>query len=156
MSSGGRAVIAAGLVVLSVVAWATAGEAQDSSATPPARGDVQVLRERVAAFWAARFAGDSKGQWELLEPRGRGRMTPQEYAGGPSALRYLAYQVEDAVVNGFFATVAVRVIVQPILPSAARAPMQTVVVQDRWIRIGGVWYRSVDDEGPDPAPGRRS
>ena len=49
-----------------------------------------------AAFWAARVAGDPKAQWELLEPRGRGRMTPLEYVPGPGAMKYLAYQVETA------------------------------------------------------------
>jgi hypothetical protein len=156
MSKGGRTVIATGLVMLSVVGWATAGEAQNPSATPSAGGDVQALRERAAAFWAARLAGDSKGQWELLEPRGRGRLTPQEYAGGPGALRYLAYQVEDATINGYFATVRVRLMLQPLLPSLVRVPVQTVVAQDSWIRVGGVWYHSLDDEEQDQSQGRRS
>lgn len=148
----------AGLVVLSVVAWATTGGAQSSSASGPAAssGDVEVLRERAAAFWAARLAGDPKNQWELLEPRGRGRMTPQEYVGGRQAVRYVAYQVEDATVNGYFATVRVRVLFQPIVPSPRRVPVQALVLEDKWIKVGGVWYRRLDDEDLGRSEGRES
>ena len=111
--------------------------------------DVERLRERAAAFWAARVAGDPNAQWELLEPRGRGRMTPLEYVPGPGALKYLAYQVEDATVDGYFADVSVRILVQPILPTARRAKIgpSGTMVKDRWVRIGGTWYRSLEQEG---------
>lgn len=149
---GRRAVMAAGLVVLSAGAWATTGWTQTSSAAPPppvaSSGDVQALRERASAFWAARMAGDYTGQWELLEPRGRGRLTPQEYAAGRGSVVYVAYQVEDATVNGYFATVKVRILVQPIIPSGRRVPVQAAVVDDKWIRVGGAWYRRLDDESP--------
>ena len=142
--------VAAGLVVLSAVACATTGGAQSSSAAPPApvasNGDAQVLRERAAAFWAARMAGDARGQWELLEPRGRGRMTPQEYAADRGGVRYVAYQVEDATIDGYFATVKVRLLFQPVLPTLRRVPVQAVVAGDRWIKVGGAWYRRLDDE----------
>ena len=152
MSKGIRVVMATGVVVLSVVAWATTAGAQSSSAASPApvasSSDVQALRERAATFWAARMAGDYKSQWELLEPRGRGRLTPQEYAAERGGIRYVAYQVEDATVNGYFATVKVRLLFQPILPSGRAVPVQGVVADDRWIRVGGAWYRRLDDEDP--------
>jgi hypothetical protein len=119
-------------------------------ASTPARGaeDVEVLRQRAAAFWAARIEGDVKAQWELLEPRGRGRMVPADLAPARGAVKYLAYQVEDATVNGYFATVAVRLLVQTILPTASQQPRKVVpstsVVKESWVRIGGVWYRSLE------------
>ena len=78
-------------------------------------------------------------------PAGRGRFTPLEYVPGPGALKYLAYQVENATVNGYFADVSVRILVQPILPAARKAKIgpSSTVVQDRWVRIGGTWYRSL-------------
>ena len=159
MSKGVRAAMAAGLVVLSAVAWTTTGGAQSSSAAPSASviagGEVQDLRERAAAFWAARLAGDYKGQWELLEPRGRGRLTPQEYAAERGNILFVAYQVEDATVNGYFATVKVRVLFQPVLPIPRRIPVQALVTDDRWIRVGGVWYHRLDDEGPSQSQGRQ-
>jgi hypothetical protein len=129
--------------------------AQGVSSTPPASGgagaasDVERLRERAAAFWAARVAGDPKAQWELLEPRGRGRLTPLEYVPGPGALKYLAYQVENATVSGYFADVSVRILVQPILPTTHKAKVgpQSTMVNDRWVRIGGTWYRSLEQQG---------
>jgi hypothetical protein len=129
--------------------------AQDASSTPPApegavaASDVERLRERAATFWAARVAGDPKAQWDLLEPRGRGRLTPIEYVPGPGAMKYLAYQVENATVSGYFADVSVRILVQPILPVTRKAKVgpQSTVVTDRWVRIGGTWYRSLEQEG---------
>jgi hypothetical protein len=114
-----------------------------------AASEVERLRERAAAFWAARVAGDPNAQWELLEPRGRGRFTPLEYVPGPGAMKYLAYQVENATVSGFFADVSVRLLVQPILPAARKTKIgpSSTLVQDRWVRIGGTWYRSLEQEG---------
>jgi hypothetical protein len=125
-------------------AASTAAASAEASAS-----DVERLRERAAAFWAARVAGDPKAQWELLEPRGRGRLTPLEYVPGPGALKYLAYQVENAAVDGYFADVSVRILVQPILPAARKAKIgpSGMVVKDRWVRIGGTWYRSLEQEG---------
>jgi hypothetical protein len=128
---------------------------RDAASPPPASGDavaaseVERLRERAAAFWAARVAGDPNAQWELLEPRGRGRLTPLEYVPGPGAMKYLAYQVENATVSGYFADVSVRLLVQPILPVTQKSKVgpSSTVVQDRWVRIGGTWYRSLEQQG---------
>jgi hypothetical protein len=148
-----RALLAAGLVSLEVVGWAASVPGQGLSASSAPLGseaDVLALRERAAAFWAARVAGDAQAQWQLLEPRGKGRLTAQEYGADLGGGRYLAYQVEDATVNGFFATVKVRLLVQQVLPpsSARRSiPPQATVLDDGWIRIGGVWFRRLDDGG---------
>jgi hypothetical protein len=128
---------------------------QGASSTIPAPGgavaasDDERLRERAAAFWAARVAGDPKAQWELLEPRGRGRLTPLEYVPGPGAMKYLAYQIENATVSGYFADVTVRILIQPILPTTHKAKIgpTSTVVTDRWVRIGGTWYRSLEQQG---------
>jgi hypothetical protein len=142
--------IAAGLVIWGGVAWGAPAAAESTSApgqtVSPA--EVQTLRERAAAYWAARMAGDDKGQWELLEPRGRGRLTPQEYAAERRGLRYLGYQIEDANIEGYFATVKVRLLFQPILPRLTSVAPQTVLMDDRWIRVGGAWYRQLDDRKP--------
>jgi hypothetical protein len=136
----------------------TPAEAQSPSGAPiaspatPAAAAADRLRERAAAFWAARVAGDSKAQWELLEPRGRGRLTPAEYDASGGAVKYVAYQVEDASIDGYFATVRVRIIAQPILPIAQGRKIgpASVVATDRWVRIRGIWYRSLEQEGGEP------
>ena len=75
-------------------------------------------------------------------------MAPAEYGGVPRAVKYLAYQVEDANVRGYFGTVKVRLIVQPVLPTAPtrRIAPAAVVVDDAWVKIQGTWYRSLEQE----------
>lgn len=152
---------AAWFLALPLPAWPAAAVAQTSPTAPtnaptaafpgaPAAtiGDVERLRERAAAFWAARVAHDPTKQWELLEPRGQGRVTAAEYGGVVRAVKYLAYQVEDANVHGYFAKVKVRLIVQPVLPSAPqrRVAPAAVVIEDSWVRVRGTWYRTLEQE----------
>ena len=144
-----RILLVVWLTGLGVVAGIGSGAAQGSapSAAPAATdSEIETLRERVAAYWAARVAGDAETQWRLLEPRGSGRITAQEYGAAPQGGRYLAYQVEDATINGYFATVKVRLVVQQILPSPGAKPLPpvTTYVEDGWVRIKGVWYRRFD------------
>jgi hypothetical protein len=141
------AVIAVELVALACLGCATPARTESLSASPPPVSDdqVQTLRERAAAYWAARMAGDDQVQWELLEPRGRGRLTPQEYGAGRRGIRYLGYQVEDATIDGYFATVKIRLLFQAILVRLATVPVQTVVMNDQWVRVGGTWYRQLED-----------
>jgi hypothetical protein len=117
-----------------------------TSVSSASTGDTDVVRERAAAFWAARVSGDYAKQWELLEPRARGRMTVQEYATPRNVVKYLAYQVEDAKVEGFFAKVRVRLVVQPTLPFAPqrRVAPSAAVVEDPWVKVQGTWYHATD------------
>jgi hypothetical protein len=52
-------------------------------------------------------------------------------------------------VSGYFADVSVRLLVQPILPAERKTKIgpSSTVVQDRWVRIGGTWYRSLEQQG---------
>ncbi len=132
---------------------ATRVSTEPISAAPagPALGsteDVANLRARAAAFWAARTTVDAAKQWELLEPRGRARLAVAEYGGVPRAVKYLAYQVEEASVIGYFATVKIRLIVQPVLPTSSQksVPPSAVVIDDKWVRIQGTWYRALEQE----------
>jgi len=144
------ALITAPILASGVFAFATPAWPQGSAAPAPVVSDegVQALRERTAAYWAARMAGNEERQWELLEPRGRGRVTAKEYASERSGLRYLGYQVEDASVSGYFAIVKVRLLFQPTSPKLSNIPVQTVLLDDHWIRVGGLWYRQLDDRQP--------
>ncbi len=157
MRSWVRTLLAAGLVVLAGVGCSTSvpGQGVSASSAPMAsEAEILALKERAAAFWAARVAGDVDAQWRLLEPRWTGRMTAAEYGSDLTGGRYLAYQVEGVAVNGFFATVKVRLLVQQILPPSAsgrvRLSPQGTVVEEGWIRIGGVWYRRLGAGGPVP------
>ena len=125
---------------------APADESAPATAVPTE--DVENLRQRAAAFWAARVSLDPTKQWELLEPRGQGRVSAAEYGGAPRAVKYLAYQVEEANVRGYFAKVKVRLIVQPVLPTAPhrRVAPSAVLIEDSWVRVRGTWYRVLEQE----------
>lgn len=135
------AAITAGLLAL--------GAASPSPGNTASDAEVQTLRERAAAYWAARMTGDDKVQWDLLEPRGRGRVTPQEYATERRGIQYLGYQIETASIDGFFAVVKVRLLFQ--VPQLASVAPQTVLMDDRWVRVGGAWYRQLDERKPQKA-----
>src|SRR5262245_34448298 len=145
--------IGAGLSMLACVAGGAAAAADNTASPRPAvsEAEVQTLRERAAAYWAARMAEDDKAQWELLEPRGRGRITPQEYASERRGIKYLGYQIETATIDGYFATVKVRLLFLPILPRLTSVGPQTVLMDDPWIRVGGAWYRQLDERKPQRA-----
>ena len=171
-TAGGRA---RGLLTGAALAVAALLAASSSTAQTPAPGsagvaaaaaepvgssaDIEQLRARAAAYWAARVAGDANKQWELLEPRGRGRTTPGEYAMERGAMKYLGYQVEDATVEGYFGTVKVRLLVQPLLVAHGKGPTPPAafLLPDKWVRVQGVWYHVLEDESTGKAgPGGAS
>jgi hypothetical protein len=156
MRRAGRAVLVVGLVVIGSVGGGAVGRvarvfgqgAAPASAPTASEAEVQALTERAAKFWAARVSGDLETQWRLLEPRWQGRMTAAEYGSDLTGGRWLAYKIEGAAVNGIFAAVKVRLLVQQAAAPASafqvRIRPQATVAEDAWIRIGGVWYRRLD------------
>ena len=132
-----------------------AAEAKAAPA-PSAEDEIMVLKQRAAAFWQARINRDFRAQWELLEPRVKGRVAADEYSAGRGGVRYLAYQVEDVTTTGLFATVKVRVLAQPAVAALVgrRITPQAVLLDDPWVRVGGVWYRRLesDESGPPQRP----
>lgn len=152
-----RAMAMGGAAALCTLGWAVPAVSQNAPGAPPAApaptatpaastANLDALKERAAAFWAARVSGDFTKQWEFLEPRGRGRTTAAEYAAPRGVVKYLAYQVEDAKRSGSFARVKVRLIVQASLPIAQqrRITPSTAIVDDLWVTIGGTWYRTLE------------
>ncbi len=136
-----------------------AGDPKAGPAAAPASPDeTMALKRRVAGFWMARVKGDFLAQYAYLEPRQKGRIAPQEYGRGGGVAEFLAYQVEDAAIDGSFATVQVRVLVRVNLPLATKqrtGPVATLL-PDQWIRVDGTWYRieePADGAGAGPTPG---
>jgi hypothetical protein len=123
--------------------------------TRPGQDESLALRQRAAEYWAARVARDYRTQWELSEPRLKGRMTPEEYSAGRGAIQYLGYDVGDADIKGSFASVQVKVIARVTLPgSQAKPVVRTATVPDGWVKVEGIWYRRADQaEGSPGTPG---
>lgn len=151
-----RTIVGLGAVVIhTATGVAGAQPAPTAPMAAPAQDEMLRLRERTAAFWAARVARDFRAQWELLEPRVKGRVSAEEYASGRGALRYLGYEVGEATIDGAFATVKVRVIAQlpPIGGPGQRPMLHAGLVEDRWIKVDGIWYRNQDqDRGEQQSP----
>jgi hypothetical protein len=115
------------------------------TAAQPAQDEALTLRQRTAEYWAARVARDYKTQWELSEPRLKGRITAEEYAQGKGAIHYLGYEVGDASIDGNFAKIDVKVIARITVPNSRAKPVvRTQTVPDAWIKVEGVWYRRAD------------
>jgi hypothetical protein len=148
-----RGVLGLALAVLALGLGAGVSTAQGTAPAPtpgtPAAPDELAVRQRAAEYWAARVAKDYRAQWELSEPRLKGRTTVEEYAAGRGAIQYLSYDVGDADIKGSFASVQVKVIARITLPgSKAKPVVKTQTVPDAWIKVEGVWYRRADQESP--------
>ena len=150
--------LAAGLTGLTSATRAQTVQPAATGPAPTQAQEAEVLRQRVADFWFARVNRDFKAQWDLLEPRFKGRVPAQAYAGGRGSIQYIAYQVEEADIQGPFAEVKVKVLAQPISPRLRDrrvASVRAVTVSDKWVRVKGVWYRRMDraQEAPEyPTP----
>ena len=150
-------VVIAGIVLVSTAASGSGhAQAPPSTGGAPAATDDQPLAElkkRVLAYWEARVKKDYRAEYDLLEPRARARVSPDEYGRGRT-VQYLAVQVEGAEQNGNFARVNVRLLVRLILPIPARVQARTdsTQIEDHWVLIGGAWYRSSEADAGVAGP----
>jgi hypothetical protein len=138
----------------------TSAQAPGTAATPaaatPAPDETLTLRQRAAEYWMARTKRDYRAQWELSEPRLKGRMSPEQYGAGKGAIHYLGYEVGDAKIDGHFATVEVKVIARITVASQPTQPLvRTATVNDGWVKIEGVWYRRADQPEGTPQDSAR-
>ena len=150
-----RRAMRSGLLLAAVLLGGVAAAEEKAVPAPSAEDEIMVLKERAAAFWQARIKRDFRAQWELLEPRIKGRVSADEFMVGRGGVQYLGYQVEDATVTGAFATVKVRVLAQPAaaILGGRRVTPQAALLDDPWIRVGGVWYRRLESDQSSPPGG---
>jgi hypothetical protein len=159
-----RVVLGGAALAAALLASAPAGApalAQQPAVTaapeaPSSPEEVMALRRRAAGYWQAKFARDFATQYDYLEPRERGRTSPEELAQkSGTGLEVLGYQVEDAVIRESFATVQVRLLVRPNHPllQGHRIGPQAMVIPDQWVRVGGTWYRVARPEAQSAGGG---
>jgi hypothetical protein len=136
-----------------LVATAGCGSIQSQQPTVVAGSpaDLQALRERAQAYWAARVAKDLRAQYAMLEPRAKAHIDADGY-GRDRIVEYLAAQVEDVKVAGSFGRVSVRLLVRVVHPLLGQPQTRSALGDDHWVRIGGVWYRSLEAERGVPEP----
>jgi hypothetical protein len=142
------------LAILVLGAAGPPGAAAQGAPATSADASLVALRERVLAYWNARVKRDYRAEYDLLEPRARARTSADEYGRG-RAVEYMAAQVEDVEQRGNFARVTVRLLVRISYPLAGMASRtEATALQDSWVRIGGVWYRTEEADlgGTPPWP----
>lgn len=148
------------IILLLALLGATTGcgsiQSQQPAIVVGSPADIQALRERAQAYWAARVAKDLRAQYAMLEPRARAHVDADGY-GRERIVEYLAALVEDVKVAGSFGRVSVRLLVRVVHPLLPRPETRSSLGEDHWVRIRGVWYRSLEAERgvpePWPAPG---
>jgi hypothetical protein len=138
------------------IAGAVPGQAQGPAGA--ADPSLEQLKARVQAYWDARVKKDYRAEYDLLEPRERARVSPDEYGRGRN-LEYTAAQVESVERRGNFARVAVRLLVKVTFPTGALGPVRTptprtqsALLDDYWVLVGGAWYRTEESDRRRPPP----
>ena len=147
--------LALGLVVVGAPPPASDAQPQPAAgapATPAPDASLEPLKQRVLAYWNARVRKDYRAEYDLLEPRARARVNPDEYGRG-RVVEYLAAQVERVERRGSFARVDVRLVVKVLHPLAGPSGRtDSTVLRDHWVLIRDVWYRSEEADLGAPGP----
>lgn len=115
------------------------------------RADRQVarLRERVAKFWSDRLVSDWGGNYDLMDPFLRERMTREAYISQQFKTIYHAFEIKDLKIEENTAHVAIRYTAEvPEIISMGRkfsAPKREEEITEEWIWVDGDWYRVYKD-----------
>jgi hypothetical protein len=115
------------------------------------RADRQVarLRERVSQFWSDRLKSDWGGNYDLMDPFLRERMTREAYIGQQFKTIYHAFEIKDIKVEENSAQVTIRYTVEiPEIISFGRkwsAPKREEEITEEWIWVDGDWSRVYKD-----------
>jgi hypothetical protein len=137
------------LIAVLLLAWGLAGGEEPKQ--EPATAELKLIKERAARYWEAKLARDFRTQYEMLEPRVRGRLPFEDFIKGKGVVEYLGATVEDAQVTGNFATVTLRIrarVRHPMLRPTP--PPKETTALERWVRVRGVWYRTLEEVPPPP------
>jgi hypothetical protein len=127
---------AAALAVL-LTACASAGPAK------PQASAAQTALERSVARWQAIIEGRPDAAWEMLTPGARSAKPREIYAQEwkQKPVHYTAVAPVDEICDQDACTVTVELAYDVRIPLAGVGTQQAeAVLDERWVRIDGVWY----------------
>lgn len=102
----------------------------------------ESLKERAEAFWRARFNGDAAEEYALLEPRVKKVLSLKEFLSQAGGIKYHAFSVEKAEVEGSRGRVWVRYKWSVKVPGKASEFIQEAYQDHEWVLEDGIWYRT--------------
>ncbi|PWB80189.1 MAG: hypothetical protein C3F08_05010 [Candidatus Methylomirabilota bacterium] len=111
------------------------------------------LRERAAAYWEARVAGDLITAYQLHEPNFRKKVTLTAFAQGRGVSTVFDYEITAVRIEGdkgFVTTKVNYTITHPMLAKPVEPRWRDIEEQWRW--VNGEWYRRFRFPMGDPYP----
>jgi hypothetical protein len=108
-----------------------------------------LLRERVKAYWEGMIKKDLKTPYETHDPFYKARIPFEYYASHRGPMVYLAYSIEDVIIQGNIATVKIKVTYEipriTILGKDTSMPPKEVTAEDTYLFLDNTWYRKYVD-----------
>jgi len=127
-------------------------DVQGERYTASDRGDTHLerLRERVSKFWSDRLVSDWGGNYDLLDPFYKKRITRDAYISSQFKTIYHAFQIKDIKITENTASVTINYTLEvPEFISASgknlKVPKRDEVITEEWIWYDGDWFRLFKD-----------
>jgi hypothetical protein len=108
----------------------------------------QTALDRAVVRWQALIDGRANDAWDLLTPGVRSTVTRESYAQewASKPVRYLSVAPVDELCDPDACTVTVEVEYQVRIPLTGMGNTRVgAVLDERWVKIDGVWYHLPDD-----------
>ncbi len=126
-----------------------AKELADVPSRPPSMRPAEEeanLTKRADDFWQAK----EQEQWGLIyaycDPEFRKTVSQEEFLGKKSRYIYVTHSVDWVEVTGDTAKVMVTYLTRPSDPHLSKAEPVGDAAVEEWIKIEGVWYRSIQNK----------
>jgi hypothetical protein len=117
------------------------------------RDPVGRLKERVREYWEARIRSDLVATYMLHEPAFRKAVTLTAFVQGRGVTHIFDYEILEPKIDGNLAVVPAKIkwsITHPMLVKPVEPRWSEI--EDRWLRVGGEWYRKFRFPVGDPYP----
>ena len=108
----------------------------------------ETALDRAVARWNALIAGRAGEAWEMLTPGVRSTVSREAYAQewAIKPVRYVSVGPVDEICDADACTVTVEVEYDVRIPLAGAGTTRVgAVLEERWVRLDGVWHYLPDD-----------
>jgi ABC-type glycerol-3-phosphate transport system substrate-binding protein len=132
----------AALAALLLAACASGGPSRQDAAT------TQTALDRAVARWQALIEGRPEVSWELHTPGARSARDKETYVRDwtQKPVQYRTVAPVDEICDADACTVTVELEYDVRIPLAGVGTQRvSAVLEERWVRLDGVWYYFPDD-----------